>query len=269
MLDSHPLIAIPPETHFIPRLAIEQNLTPNLFVEIITTSPSWPDFGLSVEALKQRIATISSFSLAEGLRAFYALYAAKHQKARWGDKSPPYDMHIRLIASILPEARFIHIIRDGRDSALSSRGLWFAPPDGIAGHAREWLQRITRTREQAAHVPHYREVRYEDLLMDIQAVLQDLCRFIEIDFSPAMLDYHRRSGDRLAEFASRFNPDGSIRVDRETRLAIHARTRVPPDKERIGLWRSGLTEQEVKDYETIAGGLLFELGYETKYSRPE
>ncbi len=53
------------------------------------------------------------------VRAFFELYAEKQGKPRWGDKTPGYTQHIRKISKVLPEARFIHLIRDGRDVTLS------------------------------------------------------------------------------------------------------------------------------------------------------
>ncbi|MBA3474240.1 MAG: sulfotransferase, partial [Rubrobacter sp.] len=49
----------------------------------------------------------------------------------------PYVDRMDLIQDLLPEARFIHVVRDGRDVALSSMGLWFGP-DSIEEAARRW-----------------------------------------------------------------------------------------------------------------------------------
>lgn len=70
--------------------------------------------------------------LAEGVRLFYRLYARRHGKARWGDKTLLYRLHLTEIEKILPEAHFIHSIRDGRDVALSLREVWFAPSQDIS-----------------------------------------------------------------------------------------------------------------------------------------
>ena len=75
-----------------------------------------------------------------------------------------------------PEARFIHIIRDGRDVAASLRGLPSAPGDGgIAAIAALWRDTIWRARRAAAHLPHYTEVRYEALVSEPERVLRELC----------------------------------------------------------------------------------------------
>ena len=70
---------------------------------------------------------LQPFSADAGLRAFYAPYAERFSKKIVGDKTPLYILHMSRIQRCLPEARFIHLIRDGRDVALSYRGLWFGP----------------------------------------------------------------------------------------------------------------------------------------------
>jgi len=58
---------------------------------------------------------ITPFHVDAAIRCFYRLYAAQLGKERWGDKTPSYGRHMRAIEQVLPEACFIHIIRDGRD----------------------------------------------------------------------------------------------------------------------------------------------------------
>ena len=142
MLDAHPLLAIPPETGFVPAAAAlrrEGEPARAALLGLIRGFETWPDFHIPADALAARFAAIPSFTVAEGLRAFYALYAARFSKPRWGDKTPDYGRHVPTIRELLPEARFIHLIRDGRDVALSLRPLWFAL-------ARSWAERIRTTR---------------------------------------------------------------------------------------------------------------------------
>ena len=53
------------------------------------------------------------------MRAFFDAYADAQGKPRWGDKTPAYMLAVQRIGRTLPESRFIHLIRDGRDVALS------------------------------------------------------------------------------------------------------------------------------------------------------
>ena len=126
-------------------------------------------------------------------RAMFTLYAERQGKQRWGDKTPKYSLHMTDLEQALPEARFIHLIRDGRDVALSrarmveGRGDPPPPPTRVA---RRWKRRIHEAREMSRDVTHYMELRYEDLVTDTEPSLRRVAEFIELDWDPAMLDYH-------------------------------------------------------------------------------
>src|SRR5512145_1853257 len=147
MIDAHPAVAIPPETGFLPALA---DLDPasgssDAAWQIITGFHTWPDFQLDPAVLRTTLDRLSPASPADAARAFYRLYAQRHGKARWGDKTPTYGTQLDRIASLLPEAHFIHLIRDGRDVMVSARNLWFRPGDTIEAHAMDWAGRLART----------------------------------------------------------------------------------------------------------------------------
>src|SRR5258708_13374116 len=118
MLDSHPALAIPPETGFLKLAANLKGRDRKLrerFVRALMTypveAPCWPDFEISEEALRTALTTITPFSIADGYRAFYRLYAGRFGKSRWGDKTPLYCMDLPTIRKALPDTRFVHIIR--------------------------------------------------------------------------------------------------------------------------------------------------------------
>lgn len=265
MLDSHPEVAIPPETYFLlPFLrgqAPVAGLTPERFRETVTGVHTWPDLGISPESLAREVRSAHPFSLAEGTRAVYLAYARRLGKSRWGDKTPAYRRHLAGLESILPEARFVHIVRDGRDVALSLRPQWFTPSTDVAGLARHWREEVEATRLEGARCRHYLEVRYEDLLTRTRSVLEEVCGFLALPFDPAMESYHRTAAARLGEVSDQALPDGRV-VTRESRLARHRLASSPPDASRIGVWRSAMTEGEQRAFREEAGSLLRELGYD-------
>lgn len=268
MLDSHPDLAIPFETHFLHRLvAAPPGLTAAGFLDLVTASPSWPNLGVPQDRLATALAMLSPFSAAEGARAFYRLAAARSGKPRWGDKTPPYLRCMPAIARLLPEARFVHLIRDGRDAALSSRGLWFGLGDDPRAAARAWMAQIVQARNDARLLPHYLEVRYEDLVLDPEATLTRICGFLDLPFDAAMLDYHRTAGARLAEVVRPFGRGEAATFSPQDFVAIHERTQQPPDAGRVERWRRELPAADLKRFERVAGKLLRSLGYETGATR--
>jgi hypothetical protein len=266
MLDAHPDLAIPPETFFVPavaRLAADPDNGGAQFVDALVSSRVWPDFHLAADDLAAAVARIDPFTMRAGLQCFYLLYAARLGKTRWGDKTPGYNTMMTLIESVVPDVHFIHVVRDGRDVALSHRtaNFWWAG-DNVGDHARYWRDAIYEARRQATVCRRVIEVRYEDLIRQTTATLTRICEFISLPYHPRMAEFHRFSGERLDEFVDLKRQDGSVVKPREERLALHARTRHPPDERRIGRWRTDLTPDEQRAYAAIAGDLLQELGYE-------
>jgi hypothetical protein len=265
MLDAHPDLAIPPETGFLPRAArlrLSLFLRPRLFNLVTQSTPAWPDFHLDRSEFRESLEQIRPFSVSEGIRAFYRLYAQKHGKFRSGDKTPLYALEMPAIRSLLPEAHFIHIIRDGRDVALSLRNTWFAPSKDIAALARYWVRIVTTARAEGRNSSSCSELRYEDLLADTEGNLRAICQSLQLEFHPCMLEYWRDSRKRLEEHEGRHRRDGTVVVTRDQRLEQQRLTTYPPQLNRAGGWRQALSAQEAKTFSDVAGRLLEELGYE-------
>lgn len=267
MLDAHPALAIPPETGFL-AMPLDGFGTPDQrtwFCNAVTGfpphAPGWADFGIDRAAFSQALECVDPFSLPDGFRVFYRMYAARFHKTRWGDKTPLYGLHMPYLQQLLPEAHFIHIVRDGRACAASLRDQWFSPGRSMAVQARHWRDNVTTTRSNGAQCQNYLELRYENLIANTEAELRRVCDFIRLDFDTAMLDYHTRSGERLQEHKGRVTADGAVIVSEERRRAQQARTLQAPDPQLLDAWRSILSADEILEFDAVAHDLLRELGY--------
>ena len=271
MLDAHPELAIPPETYFVTNLieAADSGADADQLAGVLVSHRRWGDLGLDEEALRARMRSAGAKpSAGDAIRAVFGLYAEARGKARWGDKTPAYLTNIGEIGEALPEARFVHLIRDGRDVALSilampERDRPMRAPQSAGVVAARWRKRIQRARRQSEHLPHYVEVRYERLVTEPEEVLRGVCEFVELRFVPEMLDAHAGARRRLEEM----NRDLSSRDElpdqpAEGRLAPHALTAEPPKPDRIGVWREQMSPGQVAEFEDEAGEMLTELGYE-------
>jgi hypothetical protein len=264
MLDSHPELAIPGETHWLPKLikAFERSKqTADDAAALIIDHKRWGDFRLDGAELQQRIRALDPVTAADAIRAFYMLYAEREGKHRYGDKTPGYVKEMRRIQRVLPEARFVHIIRDGRDVSLSHLRMNWGP-ETYAESARLWRNRIRKARKMAPSIDHYMEVHFEDLVDDTEGVVRRVCEFIDLDFEPVMLSYHERAEGRLAEKARELPRKNRPPQPAEARLESHRLAKEPPRSDRIGMWRERMTEEEVAEYEAVAGDMLVQLGYE-------
>jgi hypothetical protein len=272
MLDAHPELAIPPETHFVSRL-IKLSRAGELDVhrayDLIATHPRWGDFGLDADELRRGLFMLDPFTAGDALRTFYRLYAARHGKPRWGDKSPNYVMRMRRITRALPEARFIHLIRDGRDVVVSLRERTWGPGD-VAEAADRWVEDIRKARRQIRRplnplwwnrVPRYMEVRYEDLVTDAEPHLRRICEFLELPWSEQMLSFHESAKERMQEVVRTVRTRKGTEITAEERARQHELVARPATPDRVGRWQTLLPAEDQATFAERAGDLLAELGY--------
>lgn len=103
-----------------------------------------------------------------------------------------------------PAARYVYLVRDPRDMALSWK-LNLPTPGGVVSGARQWLKDQTNSLKNyhlLREAGRARLVRYEDLIAEPEARLQELCAFLEIPYDPVMLDFHqdaltRRNAEKI------------------------------------------------------------------------
>jgi hypothetical protein len=182
MLDSHPRISCGPETRFLADL------------ERVVGS-DWKrlsQYGFTQEEWLHRIATFF-----DGIQADYA---RSRGKVRWADKSPRYALSMDFIVRVFPDAQVVHVIRDGRDVAVSHRkrfGYW-----SCVKSAAKWPRYIAAARAAGSSLgpDRYREVRYEDLVGDGEATLRSLFDFLDEPWDPTVLDFVAQAHDVPARY---------------------------------------------------------------------
>jgi sulfotransferase family protein len=267
MLDSHPEVAVPPETAFLGPVAwlhgSSEDIRHDFFAAVTADRiplSNWSDFGLDKDAFWRRLEAIEPFTVSAGLRAFYAMYAEGEGKARYGDKTPGYVFLMPPIAALLPEAHFIHVIRDPGDTVLSWRKTWFAPSQDFRTLGEMWAQHVGAGRRASTLVRRYLEVRFEDLVHHPERELRRVCEYLSLGWDPRMLDYRERGAARLERLQGRPRARGPL-VAREERTRIHANLTRPPDTDRLQVWRREMTAAERSVLEDAAGPLVRELGY--------
>jgi hypothetical protein len=273
MLDAHPDLAIPPETHFVPDLidAIERGESPEQAVETMTAVRQWGDLRTDPADVLARWRQLDEFAPGPALRALYEIYAERQGKPRYGEKTPAYVRSMVKIEGALPEARFIHVIRDGRDVALSrwKRTLGDKDPAPAGQVAETWQRRIRRAQRHGRKVAHYLELRYEDLVSDTEPNLRRIAGFLELPWDPVMLSYHEHAAERMAEMARDLPAsDGKPTRPGAERMQAHAMTQKPPDPSAMYRWKERMSPEDVAAFDAAAGELLAELGYEVGSGAP-
>jgi len=250
MLSSHPRLYIPEETGFIPFLLpphrhhtpLTQAQTARLLARIARLNTLWENL---VDDLPAFYAALPEPSLPHILDALYHRMIAPQGASRWGDKTPLYVQHIPLLADLFPGAQFIHIIRDGRDAALSARKKWGYAYQDLTYLLHHWVRNVrTGQRDgRALGEDRYLEIRYETLVGEPQTTLEGVCRFLKEDFHPQML-HHTDLAQKVGP-----GPDN------------HTETLKPVSTASIGRWQREMSHFHQKLAMRIAGDLLNELGY--------
>jgi hypothetical protein len=266
MLDAHSDLSIPSETHFIPGIVDICRASDNpgsTFVHYLISHPRWHDWHLDEASLSRAVGNIRPFDISRAIDAFYQVYAGRFNKPVWGDKTPGYMLHLRLIHHLFPNARFIHILRDVRDIYLSMKSMWWGPRTPEAT-ARWWKERIFEARRQAAALPEgcYMEVRFDDLILAPEDTLKQVCQFIDLPFQKEMLVYHASAKERIAELGPSV-VGGECKATAGRHQKIFSYTSLPPQPSRLARWKVELDSAQKQIMEKEAGDLLAEIGYET------
>jgi hypothetical protein len=226
-----------PETHFIPYLYLKFDarlpLQPDAVLDDFYREFESMPFQIYSRRMGKEVMGREDMEILRGKQSWEEIFGVilrfyadktKSDEAIWGDKTPSYMLEMPLLKKIFPKARFLHIIRDPRDVALSSRKAW--------GHnlyrvATKWRDNIIEARRDARSLAgSYMEIRYEQLIQDAPGVLAEVCRFLDREFVPEMATLSRPSenmgdakgksrivSDNLKKYRNVLRPDVQERIE--------------------------------------------------------
>lgn len=254
MLDSHPEMAVPPESYFIADLGRKAAyyydkwgaFRSDIFVSDLRKHWAFAQWDVDLDEVAKGC-NYRYQTFGQAIEAVFGRYALKQRKGRYADKTPSYVLSIPMIARLIPGSKFIHMVRDGRDVACS----WLDVNWGIETleeAALHWASRVQAGRRAGEWlgVSRYREVKYEQLVSEPEGVLQRLCAFINLDFTSLMLDYPERSAPRI--------------IKSMDRPGLHKNLLLAPTRA-LRDWRNELSIGDVVRFERLAGDVLIDLEY--------
>ncbi|HEX7256158.1 MAG TPA: sulfotransferase [Gaiellaceae bacterium] len=255
--DAHPELAIIRELHWLPRwwerrvgLTNEGFVTRELIAKI-RSHERFPRLELEPSALDRLLGDDRPKHYTRFVADLFSLHGDVKGKRLVGEKTPHYVRALPTLHALWPHAKFVHLIRDGRDVALSL--LDWSRSDRAAGRFPSWDEDAVTTaalfwdchvrlgREAAGLLgsERYHELRYESLVVDPKRECQRLCDFLGVRFDQAMLSFHK----------------GHVRSKKSG-----PRRPVTPGLRR---WREQMESEDVARFEAAAGHLLTDLGYPT------
>ncbi len=254
ILAGHSRLHIPPESWFLRSLVRDFPLTGALTqpqveraIRTMVQHERWPDMGLPEDALRRQAAELVKPGLVDLIDLVHRHLLNVSGKQRLGDKTPHYSAIVPELAKLYPEARFVYLVRDGRDVAIS----WIdAGWERYYEQGFEWPGAVGHLRrDRAAYPERVLEVHYEDMVRQPEEIARRICDFLGESFEATMLDWQ----DRTALVASR---------DRH----LHARLQQPLSENAIAVWRHRLSAVACFTMEACLNRELLQVNYPLRFS---
>ena len=265
MLIKHSKICVPPEAGFLVWLYKEFkdtvfNVNYDYFIEQLISTNKIETWNLDYEKLKNYLNNKkpSTFKdVMDCVYQFYTLDVLKKEINLYGDKNNYYLNHVDLLASLYQNAKFVHIIRDGRSVAASYKGVMkqkmvskYAPklPTEINDIASEWKTNISNIEKSFSKLLTEQKItiRYEDLVLEPEKTLIKVCDFLGLNFEEQMLNYYTTTIQ-----------DG---LEPEEYLAWKQKNLQPLQKNEVDKYKQ-LTNKELIDFEKAAESFLKKYDY--------
>lgn len=258
MLNQSPVLHIPRETVFLPELRKQEELYGDFskpyqrwfFIRDLQTykatskSFSFPVFELTLEEAEAALAETAPTDYPGATASLFQAAARKKGKQYWGDKTPRYVLEVPWLSEAFPDAKFVHIIRDGRDVAASMiKAGWV---NSFLKAGCYWQTRVKFGTEAGSVLGTHRyyEIRYEQLVIYPEKTLKDLCSWLNLEYTPMMLQFYEEASDYVISWK------GNTLI------------KTPINPSRVCAWKTELSQGQIADFESVAGELLEELGYE-------
>ena len=240
ILNNHPEVGIPLESLFI--IDYLQSKQPiKILKHHLTKEYELKEWGvpISIEKLKD---CNNSFELIDRL---HFLYINQQDKVIWGQKTPRFVRYGHLLKQSFPRAKFIHLIRDPR-AVVSSLCESQVHQSSIYHGAMRWKYDIQAglSLEQKTGKDLLR-LHYEDLVNDTLSAIKKVCLFLDIKFSPTMLDYYLQTPSEYSSYYKK----------------IHSKLAEPITESSLDKWRLKLSLKEIRLIEFIAEKEMVEVNY--------
>jgi hypothetical protein len=259
ILAGHSRLMIPPETWFLLSLVNKVPLTAPLSAEEVQVAAKtmlechrWPDMAITEEEFMRHVCALQQPALRDIVEIVYRVHLDRAGKQRPGDKTPTYINIVPELKKIFPDAKFIHLIRDGRDVAMSfvDANFWDRPYNGAAF---EWTKAIRKGQayRQTGLAKDILEVRYETLVVEPEQTVRGICMFLGESFEPSMMNFNQR-----------------VKLVPERERRIHTKLGEPILNNATEIWRRKLSALECFVIEASLRRELLTLGYPLRFANP-
>jgi len=234
-----------PESQFLInlyRLSLNGMLCPNKASSFLSSNKRFLIWNSSIPSF-EGVKKIKTGEFIERLVENYSIQKKENLKF-WVDHSPGHICYLMRLCEIFPEARFIHMVRDGRAVAASILSLPDWPFGTVYGVAQHWIKRVgIGVAAECSLKDKILRVHYENLLKNPKIVLQKICNFIGLDYEERML---KGNGFKVPEYTKQ----------------QHQLVGKGIFIKRIDAWKKELSVNDIRVFESVCGDMLPYLGYE-------
>ncbi len=261
LLNAHSKIGVPKEMAYFERCAIAGAL--NTWQNPGFKKGTYADFvraflnrrkialeGIDLELLAEKILSDQTVNLERPIRLALDTWAEKEGKTIWGEKTPKNLFYVDKIHEMMPDARFIHIIRDPR-AVVNSMNRFARFVDDSVLNAFNWLQAADfgfRILQKSVPARLRLEIKYEDLVSDVEGTTRKICEFLKEPFEEEMLAFYMKSRGDLHPNAGQLGGVNTLTQPIST---------VSVDK-----WRDQLTARDIALVEAVCSEAMQVHGYE-------
>lgn len=265
LFDAHPNIQAPPECQFIVNLYPKygkrkhwDHATILEFVSDLEQQFLFHTWILDIDKLKAYLTLLEGdLEYATLCKAVYLQYQSLFSKGKIlliGDKNPGYALYIDLLRSIFPDAKFIHLTRDYRDNYHSLARVEFELPlISLTTYKWKYFYK-TITSNAQHHSGSFITIRYEDLVRRTEEEMKRLFQFLAIDYHPEILHFYEKREEFL-----RIYPEEMVN-------RIHASLMHPVSSKKTGIWRTHLSDYEIRIADHVIGPYGQMAGYDKQYT---
>ncbi len=270
-MNNHSQIVVPPECGFFlwwskkyqywTKKNTDEKKEVEQFIIDLKSSKKIETWNLDFKLLKQNIEQEKPENYLKLCQQVYLTFAQQRNKVPSiiGDKNNYYIEHIKELIDLIPKAKFIHIIRDGRDVACSYMAIKklnttspYKPilSTNIVEIAKEWKKNNESVLDLFEKLTNEKiiSIRYEDLVSKPEETVRKLAAFLKVPYDPNMLLYYKNN---------------QINKEEPTQtLDWKLKTLEEPDESNVNKYKKLLTLTEIEEFNNIGRKILQKFAYE-------
>jgi hypothetical protein len=240
LLGRHPRVLVAPET----KIFYYYHRFPSILARS-TLRRIENDLQISLPGHERSERLPSSEALLDVIARRYRIRLSKSKADCFVEKSPEHTSRVRDIIRVLPDSKFIVMVRDGRDVAMSLASMPWISCDLISGITL-W-KRYTRILERFRQDKRFIFVSYESLVANPEKICREVLTHLSLQWNPGVLS----------------PMDDDCLCVPQSELPWKFRATQPPSRDHTFKWMRELDRESLRDLEAIAGHELQQMGYQT------